>query len=100
MKIVTFGIDRNRNLIIQFPVFVQSYMQQPLILYQIETVLFPIIDQNKQENSYKHLQIDRPYIVLHSETYISIRQQEFRTYKRIGYEFYCKKLFTVKHKSI
>ena len=33
MKLVTFGINRNRNLVIQFPIFVQPYMQQPLILY-------------------------------------------------------------------
>ena len=38
MKLVAFGIDRNRNLILQFPVFVQPYTQQPLILYQLETV--------------------------------------------------------------
>ena len=31
--------------------------------------------------------------------YISIRQQELRTCKRIGYEFYCEELFIVKHKS-
>ena len=36
MKQIPFGIDRDRNLIIQFPVFIQPYMQQPLILYQIE----------------------------------------------------------------
>ena len=58
MKFVTFGIDGDRNLIIQFPVFVQPYMQQPLILYQIDTVPVPIIDQNKKANSYIHLQID------------------------------------------
>ena len=74
-------------------------MQQPLILYQIETVPFPIVDQTKQENSYTHLQIDRPYIALNSEIYISIRQQELRTCKKIGYEFYCEELFVVKHKS-
>ena len=62
-------------------------------------VLVPIIDQNKQANSYKHLQIDRPYLALNSETYISIRQQEFRTCKRIGYEFHCEELFVVRHKS-
>ena len=28
MKLVTFGIDRDRNLIIQYPVFVQPYIQQ------------------------------------------------------------------------
>ena len=38
MKLVTFRIDRYRNLIIQFPIFVQPYMQQPLTLYQLETV--------------------------------------------------------------
>ena len=43
--------------------------------------------------------MDRPYIALNSETYIGIRQQEHRTWKRIGYEFYCKELFLVKHKS-
>ena len=49
MKLVTFGIDRDRNLIIQFPVFKQPYTQQPLILYQIETVPVPIVGQiNKQ----------------------------------------------------
>ena len=35
MQLVTFGIDKNKNLILQFPVFIQPYTQQPLILYQI-----------------------------------------------------------------
>ena len=64
-------------------------MQQPLILYQIETVPVPVIDQNTQAHYYTHLQVDRPYIALNLETYITIRQQELRTCKRIGYEFYC-----------
>ena len=38
MKLITLGIDRHQNLIIQFPVFIQPYTQQPLILYQLETV--------------------------------------------------------------
>ena len=99
MKLVTFGIDREQKLIVQFPVFTQSYTQQPLILYQIETVPVPIIDQNKEADSYMHLQIHRPYIALNSEMYNSIRQQELQTCKKIGYEFYCEKLFIVKHRS-
>ena len=35
MKLVTFGINKERNLIVQFPVFIQPYTQQQLILYQI-----------------------------------------------------------------
>ena len=99
MTLVIFGIDRDRNLIVQFPVFVQPCTKQPLILYQIETVPVLIIDQNKQANSYTHLQIDRTCIALNSETYILIRQQELRTCKRIEYEFYCEELFIIKHKS-
>ena len=60
MKLVIFSVVRYRNLIIQFPVFIQPYTQQLLILYQIETVPVPIVDKSKQANSYTHLQIDRP----------------------------------------
>ena len=98
MNLVTFGIDEERNLIIQFPVIIQPYTQQPLILNQIEPVPVPIIDQNTQPHSYTHLQIDKPYIALNSETYVTIRQQELRTCKRIGCEFYCEKLYVVKHR--
>ena len=34
------------------------------------------------------------------ETYINVRQQELATCKRIGYKFFCKELFAVRHKSI
>ena len=64
MKLVTFGIDRKRNIIIQFPIFVQPYTQQPLILYQLETVPVPIVDKNTKANSCTELQIKKPYIAL------------------------------------
>ena len=99
MQLATFGIGKDKNLVTQFPVFFQPYTQQPLTLYQLETVPVPIIDQNMHAHSYTHLQVNKPYIALNSETYISIRQQDLRTCKRIGYEFYCEELFIVKHKS-
>ena len=99
MKLVTFGIDDQRNLIIQFPVFVHLHDQQHLILYQLETVPVPIIDEHKQAQSYTLLQVKKPYIALNSETYISLRMQELETCKKISYEFYCGELFVVKHKS-
>ena len=88
MQLVTFGINNDRNLIIQFLVFVQPYTQQPLVLYQLETVPVPILDQNDKAHSYTQLQVKKPYIALNSETYISLRQQELWTCKRIAYEFY------------
>ena len=79
MKLVTFGIDRKRNLIIQFPIFVQPYMQQLLILYQLETAPVPIVHKNTKADSYTQFQIKKPYLALNTETYINIRQQELAT---------------------
>ena len=71
MKLVTFGIDDQRNLIIQFLVFVQPHTHQHLI-YQIETFPVPLVDENEQVQSYMHVQVKKPYIALNSETYISL----------------------------
>ena len=68
-----------------------------MILYQLETV--PVVDKNTRADTYTQLQIKKPYIVLNTETYINIRQQELATCKKIGYEFYCKELFVLRHKS-
>ena len=98
MKLVTFRIDQKSNLIIQFPMFVQPYSQQPLISYQLETVPVPIIDKNTKVQSYTELKIKKPYIALNLETYINI--QQLATCKRIGFEFCCEELFVARHKSI
>ena len=99
MKLVMFGIDQDRNLIIQFPVFVQPYTQKPLTLYQVETIPVLILDMNERADSYTWIRIDKPYIALIPDTYISICSEELRTCERIGYEYYCEELFVVKSKS-
>ena len=99
MKLVTFGIDNQRNLIVQFQVFVQQYTQRRLVMYQIETAPIPILDRNDQAQSYTELKIDKPYIALNTETYITLQSQELSTCKKKGYEYYCKGLFVVKSKS-
>ena len=99
MKLVTFGIDDQRNLIVQFPVFVHPHNQQHLMLYQLETVPVPIVYENEKAQSYTHLKERKPYIALNSETYISLRIQELETCKRTAYEFYYEELFVVKHKT-
>ena len=79
MKLVAFGIHNKRNLIVQFPVFVQPYTQERLIMYQIETVPIPILDENDQVQSYTQLKIDKAYITLKTETYITLYTQELNT---------------------
>ena len=63
MQLVTFGIDKDKNLIVQFPVFVQPYTQQPLILYQLETVPIPILDKNNRAYSIHIYRLK--YLTLH-----------------------------------
>ena len=99
MKLVTFGINQDKNLIIQFPVFVAPYMQARPTLYQIETVPVPILDMNDRAQSYMQLKIFKPYIALNDETYISLRSQELNTCKRIVFEYFCEELFVVKSKN-
>ena len=55
MKLVTFRIDSQRNLIIQFPVFIQLYTQTKLTLYQVETVPVPILDTGNKIQSFTQL---------------------------------------------
>ena len=95
MQLVTFGIDKDMNLVIQFPVFIQPYMEKPLILYQLETVPVPVLDENIEAHSYTHLKVRKPYIALNLETYISLTHQELRSCKKIGNEFYCEELFVI-----
>ena len=99
MKLVTFGIDTNQNLIITFPVFVKQYTTQPMILYEIETVPVPIIDKNKEDDSYSEVQIQKPYLATNQNYYIQMRIQELRMCKSIRYEYYCEELFLVKHRT-
>ena len=99
MKLVIFGIDNQRNLIVQFPVFVQPCTQKRLIMYQIETVLVPILHENEQVHSFNELKIEKPYIALNEETYIMLQTQELKMCKKIGYEYYYEELFVVKSKT-
>ena len=61
-------------------------------MYQIETVPVPILEKNEQAQLYTQLKINKPYIALNPETYITLHMQELDTCKRIGYKYYCKGL--------
>ena len=98
MKLVMFGIDYQKNLIIQFPVFVQPYTQTKLTLYLVETVPVPILDNGNKVQSYTQLKIEKPYIALNDEMYIAICPQELNNCKKIGYKYICEELFVVKSK--
>ena len=65
-------------------------------MYEIETVSIPILDRYEQAQSYTQLKVNKPYIVLNTETYISLQSQKLGTCKKIGYEYYSEELLLVK----
>ena len=77
----------------------QPYTQKRLIMYQIETVPVSILDKNEQVHSYTELKIEKMYIALNEETYITLQAQELKMCKKIGYEYYCEELFVIKSKT-
>ena len=54
---------------------------------------------NEKANYYAWIRIDKAFITLNPDTYISIRMEELRTCKKIGYDYYCEELFVVKSKA-
>ena len=71
-------------------------MQTKLSLYQVETVPVPILDTGNKVHFYTQLKIEKPYIALNDETYITIHPQELNNCKKIGYKYFCEELFVVK----
>ena len=82
------------NLIAQFPVFMQSYIQKQMIIYPVETVPVSAIGLNQQGHCYTKLHIIHPYSALNEETYISLINEELRNCMNFLW-----KTFVVKFKS-
>ena len=61
--------------------------------------LSQFLDKNEQAHSYTKLKIEKPYIALNEETYITLHAKELKMCKKIGYKYYCKELFVVKSKT-
>lgn len=101
MKLVTLAVEpETHSLLITFPIFIQPYRNQPLALYEIETVKVPIPDENEAADSYSEVTVQKPYIAVNKDFYIQLRIEELRMCKKIKFEYYCEELFLVKHKTV
>ena len=100
MKMVTFAVDQQtHSLIVTFPGFIKNYKQPSLSLYEVETVLVPILDKNVKANRYSQVRIEKSYIVEGTDYYIQLRISELLMCKSIRHIYYCEELFVIKHKS-
>ena len=96
-KLVTFAVDRDGDLVIVFPAFVQLFNRLPVSLYELETVKVPIFDRNSKADSYSEIQTSKSYIAFNKDYYIQLRIQELRQCKLIHQTYFCEELFLVKH---
>ena len=72
MKLGTFGVDTDGNMIVAFPVFVKDHTSESKTLYEIETVKVPIHDQNKAADNYSEVKYTKPYLAINDDYYIQI----------------------------
>ena len=86
MKIISFSCDRDFNLVLQFPDFIEPYTQKPLALHQLEAVPVPIKYKNTEANSYLWLQ-----------PRISLTVAKLSSCKHNGHEYFLESIFLVKH---
>ena len=70
MKLCTFGISIEGNMVVAFPIFVKDHSDKPKTLYELETVKVPIPDQNPEANSFSEVQYRKPYIAVNDHFYI------------------------------
>ena len=87
MKLATFGVDHENNMIIAFPIFVKNQTSKPKTMYEIETVKVPKPDKNKAANSYSEVRYSKPYLAINEDYYIQLRIQELRMCKQITYTY-------------
>ena len=99
MPLVTFGRDSEDRLVVCFPIFLKEFHRSPMTLYQIETVKVPILDLNKEADSYTEVQTNKPYLATNNEHYIQLVLPELRMCKQIRHTHFCEELFLIKHKS-
>ena len=64
MKLATFGVDHENNMIIAFPIFVKDHTSKPKTLHEIETVKVPIPDKSEAANNYSEVRHSKPYIAI------------------------------------
>ena len=99
MRLVTFGVDEEDNLVICFPIFVKDFSRKSMTLYQIETVPVPIVDKNLEANSYSQAVMNKPYIATNADYYVQLEIEELFMCKKISHIYFCEELFLVKHKT-
>ncbi len=97
LKLVTYGVDpRNHSFIVTFPVFIEHHTNKAL--YEIDSIPVPITDLNTEADSVSQVHLRKPYFAVNQDFYIQLRLEEMSMCKEVNFEYFCKELFSVKHR--
>ena len=100
LKLASFGVDDSTgDVLMSFPILIKPEHATPYSLYQIETVPFPVPDQDPTRDSFTKVQITKPYIAVTKTHYIQLSTPELHMCKMVQNHYYCEELFTVRHAS-
>ena len=79
------------DLIIQIPVLIKKKNQEPLQLFSMQTVPFPLDSESYtgQNNQFTQIQIDQPYMATNPNSYIPLTEQQLRLCTKIQATYYC-----------
>ena len=72
MKLATFSVDTDGNMIVPFSIFVKDHTSEPKTLHEIETVKVPIPEHNKAADSYSEVKYSKPYLPINDNYYIQL----------------------------
>ena len=100
LKMVTFSIDpKAHTMVITFPVlFKQKEHVIPYALYSIETVPVPVLDLNRERNSYTTIEYEKPYIAVRGQKHITLTLAEMLYCKDIYQTKICEDIYTIRDK--
>ena len=93
IKLVSLGYDKDFNLLLKLPVFIEPYIKKPMTLHQPETVPVPIKDKNIEANSYICLNSEKVCLAMTEGNYCSLTSAELSTYKHIGHKIFMNQHF-------
>ena len=105
MNFNTFGYE-NGTLAVEVPIFLKPRVQEPLLLYQVETVpvpyhINPDLAQGKEkQNSYTWIRPEKPLLAMSTETYLDLLPTDLNKCLRYGNNYLCEEVFLMKHKSL
>ena len=107
MPFVNFGYH-NGTIAVEIPIFIKPKVQDPLYLFQVDTVPVPYSNSYTQnpnlkkskQDAYTWIKPKKPLLAMSTETYIDLDNSEINNCLKYGNNYLCEDLLLTKHRSL